>query len=338
MLVAAVARLCQIADMPDPNLTSLIYTGVRLDRAGLNRKVEAWLAFKKRDSRARIIAVWRNRSLIIDGDNGARAHMPSKEDAPELLKAADDPVFLGLDDDNNPHFGVDISHLDEHDAIALAGEGASFVDLRSLGWMIPRDDAGLLAYARGLAYWHRTHRYCGHCGSPTESREGGHMRKCANPTCGRPSFPRTDPAVIMLVEHPGNDTHPPSCLLGRSGKWEFPLYSTLAGFVEPGESLEEAVAREVLEEANLVVENVRYMASQPWPFPSSLMLGFRATATTSEIKIDPEELADARWCTPQEVLAFREWDVATETEPRLPRRDSIARWLLQNWLDDQLNT
>ena len=143
-MFAPVGPLCQIADMSDPNLTSLIYTGVRLDRAGLNRKDEAWLAFKKRDSRARLVAVWRNRSLIIDGTDGTRAHMPSKEDAPELLKAADEPVFLGLDDDNNPHFGVDISHMDEHDAIALAGEGASFVDLRSLGWMIPRDDADLV--------------------------------------------------------------------------------------------------------------------------------------------------------------------------------------------------
>ncbi len=322
--------------MSDPNLSSLIYTRVQLDRAGINRKDEAWLAFKKRDGLARIVAMWRNRSLIVDDTEGPRALLPRREDAPKLAKAADEMVFLGLDDDNIPLFSVDVSHLDEHDAVALAGEGGSFVDLRQLGWMIPRDDAGLLAYARGMAYWHKTHRYCGTCGSPTESREGGHMRECANPQCGRPSFPRTDPAVIMLVEHPGDATHPPRCLLGRSGRWEFPLYSTLAGFVEPGESLEEAVAREVLEEANIEVpvESVRYMASQPWPFPSSLMLGFRATATTADIQIDPHELADARWFTPDEVLGFAEWDQAASNEPRLPRRDSIARWLLQSWLND----
>ena len=321
--------------MSDPSLSSLIYTGVRLDRAGINRKDEAWIAFKKRDSLARIVAVWRNCNLIIDDINGPRALLPRREDAPKLAKAADNMVFLGLDNDNVPVFSVDISHLDEHDAVALAGEGGSFVDLRQLGWMVPRDDAGLLAYARGLAYWHRTHGYCGHCGSPTESREGGHMRQCANESCRRPSFPRTDPAVIMLVEQPGDDYNPPRCLLGRSGRWEFPLYSTLAGFVEPGESLEEAVAREVLEEVNIAVavEDVHYMASQPWPFPSSLMLGFRATASSTEIQCDPEEILDARWFTIEEVQAFKEWDTAEDHEPRLPRRDSIARWLLQNWLE-----
>ena len=320
--------------MTDDNLTSLIYTGIQVNRAGVSRKDESWLAFKKRDGLARIVTVWRNRSLIIEAADGPRALLPRREDASKLVKQAEELVFLGLDDENIPLFAADVSHLDEHDAVALAGEGGSFVDLRQLGWLIPRDDAGLLAYARGMTYWHRTHQFCGTCGAPTESREGGHMRECANPKCGRPSFPRTDPAVIMLVEHPGDGEHGPRCLLGRSGRWEFPLYSTLAGFVEPGESLEEAVAREVREETNIHVEDVRYMASQPWPFPSSLMLGFRATATSTEIDIDPDELADARWFTPEEVNSFREWDEAATGEPRLPRRDSIARWLVQSWLAD----
>jgi len=322
--------------MTEPNLESLIYTGVSLDRAGLNRKDEAWLAFKRRDGRGRIVAVWRNMSLVTEGADGPRALLPRREDAPALAKAADEMVFLGIDGEGLPIFSADLSHMDEHDAVALAGEGGSFVDLRKLGWLIPRDEAGLLAYARGLAFWHRTHRYCGRCGSPTESREGGHVRMCTNPGCERPSFPRTDPAVIMLVEHPGDASTPPRCLLGRSGRWEFPLYSTLAGFVEPGESLEEAVAREVKEEVDVDVRvaDVRYMASQPWPFPSSLMLGFRATASSTEIACDPEEIADARWFTKEDVANFVEWDQADADQPRLPRRDSIARWLVQSWLDD----
>ncbi len=324
----------QVAAMSEHGIGSLIYTNVPLERAGLNRRDEAWLAVRLRSADARFVAIWRNRSLIVEAASGPEAVMPGRAEAPELAAAAGNLVFLGLDADNRPYFGADLSHLDEHDAVALAGGGGSFVDIRQLGWMIPRDHAGVLAYARGLAYWHRNHGFCGHCGSATESRDGGHMRLCTDPNCARPSFPRTDPAVIMLVDHPGGDGRPPMCLLGRSGRWEFPLYSTLAGFVEPGENLEEAVRREVMEETGVVVDEVRYMASQPWPFPASLMLGFRARATTTEIAIDPHELKDARWFTAADVRTFKEWDTAAGDEPRLPRPDSIARWLVQSWLDD----
>ena len=316
------------------SIRSLIYTAVPLDRAGVSRKDATWVEARLGAADARFVAVWRNKSLIVDEAGGPAAAMPTRSDAPELLAAGENLVFLGLGDGDVPYFGADLSHLDEHDAVALAGGDGSFVDLRQLGWMIPRDHAGVLAYARGLAYWHRNHGFCGYCGSPTESRDGGHMRKCTNPDCERPSFPRTDPAVIMLVDHPGGDGQPPMCLLGRSGRWEFPLYSTLAGFVEPGESLEEAVRREVHEETGVRTSEVRYMASQPWPFPASLMLGFRARATTTEIVCDPDEITDARWFTAEEVRAFKEWDTAADGEPRLPRRDSIARWLVQSWLDD----
>jgi len=321
--------------MPDPSSSSLIYTGVRLNRAGVNRKNETWVASMQQDELSRVVVVWRNRSLITESPDGPRALILRRKDATKLLQSVDELVFLGLDNKNMPVFSVDISHLDEEDAIALAGGYGTFVDLRQIGWIIPRYDASLLAYARGLTHWHRTQRYCGHCGSPTESREGGHVRKCTNEICARLNFPRTDPAVIMLVEDPGKGTSPPRCLLGRNERWEFPLYSTLAGFVEPGESLEEAVAREVLEEVNITVKvrNVHYLASQPWPFPSSLMLGFHATASSTKIHCNPDELLDARWFSAKEIIAFKEWDAASGDEPRLPRRDSIARWLLQNWLD-----
>ena len=149
-------------------------------------------------------------------------------------------------------------------------------------------------------------------------------------------FPRTDPAVIMLVAHDDPQGQGPACLLGRQSRWVEGMYSTLAGFVDPGETLEQAVAREVFEESGIAVSDVRYQASQPWPFPSSLMLGFRATATTTAITIDAREIEDARWFTSAEVKSFGEWGTgpAPEGELRLPRKDSVSRWLIEHWLED----
>jgi NAD+ diphosphatase len=195
-----------------------------------------------------------------------------------------------------------------------------------------RRQGAMLAYARGLIHWHRRHRFCGRCGSPTQSRHGGHMRLCTNAECGREHFPRTDPAVIMLVTRPGLDGGPDggpdggAVLMGRQKSWTEGMYSTLAGFVDPGESLEEAVAREVHEEAGIAVADVTYMASQPWPFPSSLMLGFRARATSMEIHINRDELDDARWFTRDQIARFGEAGLS------LPRQVSIARWLIDQWL------
>jgi len=184
----------------------------------------------------------------------------------------------------------------------------------------------LLAQTRGFAFWHRNHRFCGACGSPTDSRQGGHVRACANPDCGKQHFPRTDPAVIMLITRPGPDGG--ACLLGRQAVWPRGMVSTLAGFVEPGETLEQAVAREVEEESGIVVDlaSVSYRASQPWPFPSSLMLGYRATAVTTEIDESIEELEEARWFTRGQLPQIEEMGY------RLPRVDSIARWLIEEWL------
>jgi NAD+ diphosphatase len=194
-----------------------------------------------------------------------------------------------------------------------------FADLRVLSPEIPAAWAAILAHARGLVYWQRRHRFCGVCGGGLETRAAGHLRHC--PACGADHFPRTDPAVIMLV------VRGERALLGHSPRFPIPeMYSTLAGFVEPGESLEEAVAREVWEETGIRVGAVHYHSSQPWPFPASLMLGFYAEAETEAITLDPEELSDARWFSRAEIrdharLGFR-----------LPRRDSIARRLIEDWL------
>jgi len=171
-----------------------------------------------------------------------------------------------------------------------------------------------------VTHWHSRHRFCGVCGAPTVAQTAGHTRLCTNPDCATVHFPRTDPATIMLV------TDGDRCLLGRQKVWIPGMYSTLAGFVEPGESLEQAVAREVREESGIEVDAVRYHSSQPWPFPASLMLGFHAVARSRDLVIDPEELEDGRWFTAREVRNFAALGLS------LPRPDSIARRLVESWL------
>lgn len=311
----------------------LIYTASGLDRQAQRRTDAEWLAQQEGHDEMRVVPVWRDRNLVDDIGTAPLPLMPSGATGRRILGAAETVVFLGLAG-STPLFGADLSALDEDDLGILIGPEPTFVDLRATGWLLPRDQAAVLAYARGLTYWHRSHGFCGRCGSPTKSQQGGHVRKCTSDACGRETYPRTDPAVIMLVVDDGVGGHGPRCLLGRHVRWDFAMYSTLAGFVEPGESLEEAVAREVFEEAGVPVKDVTYMASQPWPFPASLMLGYRATATAADITVDPEELADARWFTPEEVAEFGEWGADIPNDmPRLPRKDSIARWLVQTWLD-----
>ncbi len=191
--------------------------------------------------------------------------------------------------------------------------------------LLAADEAALLAYARSIIYWHRRHRFCGICGSPTTGSQGGHLRVCADPACAAQQFPRTDPVVLMLVTRSLNGSS--QCLLARQRHWMPGLVSALAGFVEPGETLEEAVRREVREETGLEIDAVQYCGSQPWPFPSSLMLGFRAEARNwPELKVDGDELEDARWFHRDEVAAIRSLGL------RLPFRGTIARALIEAWL------
>jgi NAD+ diphosphatase len=218
-------------------------------------------------------------------------------------------------------------------ALEVGGEAAEppdlsrwgrFTDLRQVGPILAREDAALLAYARGLMLWHRRHRFCGNCCAATRACEGGHQRRCMNEACGLTHFPRTDPAVIMLV------TSGDKALLGRQKAWPAGMHSTLAGFVEPGESLEEAVAREVMEEVGVAVEEVRYHSSQPWPFPASIMLGFTARATGESLRIDSDEIERAAWFTREELRNSPE-----DERLKLPRRDSIAYRLIRDWIEEE---
>jgi len=305
----------------------LKYDDPSLDRAGPKRDDPDWLDRALAHEHARSIPVWRNQNLV-DGLNSSSPAAIVR--GVELHDHAAEIVFLGMDNDA-PVFAADYSELDEHEVTDLVGHG--FTDLRKVGPLLSEAEAALLAYARGMLFWHRNHRYCGRCGSTTKSQKGGHLRACTNPDCRRPSFPRTDPAVIVLVDPPGGAGAPPRCLLGRSPHFLPGMYSTLAGFVEPGESMEQTVRREVFEESGVEVGEVRYLASQPWPFPSSLMIGFHATAISTDIRLHDDELEDARWFSADELLAAK---ARGEDETFcLPRKDSIARFLIEVWLEER---
>ncbi|HEU4700827.1 MAG TPA: NAD(+) diphosphatase [Gemmatimonadales bacterium] len=313
------------------------YTGGRLDRAGARRHDAGWLAALRAHPAARVVPVWREKNLVADTAGAPRAAwLPAPHAA--ALAPADAWPLLGLDGDT-PVFALDLSALDAErlaERVAALAPGAEFVDLRQVGAAMAADDAALLAYARGLAAWHRRSGFCGACGNPTTVEQAGHMRRCTDPACKAEIYPRTDPAVIMLVERPAGGGAPAQCLLARHTRLPARVWSTLAGFVEPGESLEEAVAREVLEETGVRVGRVAYRGSQPWPFPASLMVGYRARAETTAVTLDRAELAEARWFTAAELAEFGEWG-DEGARARLPRRDSIARTLITDWVREQLS-
>ena len=295
-----------------------VYTGNPLDRADARRTDEPWLAERLTDPSTRWVPVWRARTLFAGLDEGRpeAVFLDTAEAAP--LRALGGPwALLGMEG-GIATFAVDISVAEDPAALLPTAE-ARFEDLRMIGPGLAPAQASILAHARGLMHWRNRHTFCGNCGVRCEPRSAGHAMAC--PSCKAQHFPRTDPAVIMLVHR--NDR----VLLGHSQRFpKVTMYSTLAGFVEPGESLEEAVAREVLEESAIRVGAVSYHSSQPWPFPASIMLGFYAEGLTDEITIDPSELRDARWFNRDEL---RDPGAHGFT---LPRRDSIARRLIEDWM------
>jgi len=291
-----------------------IYASGGIDRASHLRGDDAWLAGRLADPESRLVPVWRARNLV-DLNGSPAPHLLPPD--PALLAEAQATALLGLVD-GIAHFAVDLSHREEE----AAAEIGRFEDLRSVGPLLAHGDGALLAYARGMMHWHLAHRFCGRCGHATESGEAGHIRRCTNDTCAAPVFPRTDPAVIMLIHHGDK------ALLGRQKIWPPGMHSVLAGFVEPGESLEDAVARETFEEAGVEIDDIRYHSSQPWPFPSSIMLGFYGRAKSDRLSINTDELESGRWHTRDELLNSPE-----DHAFRLPRRDSISYRLIRDWLD-----
>jgi NAD+ diphosphatase len=289
-----------------------VFEAAGIDRAAERRKDDRWVEARLRDPATRFTPVWEHRSFFVPGADPPRAAWLTPPAAEPLLEAGAVPILLGVEGD------VARFALLVVDGGAVGG--GEWDDLRGRGLRMPAHEAGLLAMARGLAHWHARHAFCGACGAPTDPREAGHVRVCGG--CGAQHFPRTDPAVIMRVEHEGR------CLLGRQASWRPGVYSVLAGFVEPGESLEDAVAREVLEESGVPVADVRYHSSQPWPFPASLMVGFTARALSPAIRPE-DEMEEVRWFTRDEVRRGLE-----EGSFHFPSTFSISYRLVAEWLEE----
>jgi NAD+ diphosphatase len=231
-------------------------------------------------------------------------------------------ILLG-DDGRHCYFAVNIDRLPSGTANCLGSLGA-FVPLRRHAAAMPSQLAALLGYARAAAGWHSLARFCSLCGHPTAARHGHLAQTCTNPNCGAQHFPRVNPAMIVLVHYA--DAQGERCLLGRQPAWKPKVYSALSGYVEPGESAEDAVLREVMEETGIRVFDVRYFSSQPWPFSDSLMLGFHARAASTDIRLDEAELEDARWFSRHEIPSLLD-----SGELVLPSTETIARQLFDAW-------
>jgi len=290
--------------------------GSPLDRAGHHRTDEAWITRQLAAAGTLFAPVWRTRTLMRTDASGAAEAVLLAADALHHNVNNYPWAFLGLLDET-PLFAVDLSLLDD----PLPASDAEFLDLRRIGGSVAPRDASIMAHARGLMHWRARHRFCGVCGAVCSIASAGHVVHCTG--CGAQHFPRTDPAVIMLV------TDGDRALLGQPKAFRhMRVFTTLAGFVEPGESLEEAVAREVFEESGIRVARVRYHSSQPWPFPGSIMLGFHADAITRDIVVDTDELADCGWFS-REQLRAPEGFV-------LPPKFSIARRLIEDWMEEKV--
>ncbi len=297
-----------------------LFTSVRLDRLAEFRDNPEWVAKALLSDAARLVPLWHSRSLLAGtGDEQLAVYLEAGEIEP--IDAIQPPTLLGTDG-KRYFFAVSINDQ-QRDQVLERHPDARFLDLRLASIDMDAKHAGVLAYAKALHYWQHRHAFCGACGHPNRLESAGHRLVCSNEECGRQSFPRIDPAIIVLV------TQGDACLLGHNANWPPRRFSTLAGFVEPGESLEDAVVREVFEESGVRLREIHYVSSQPWPFPASAMCGFYAEAATRECR-PSDELAEVRWFSVAELDAA----VAAD-EVRLPPPVSIAFRLIADWYQQQ---
>lgn len=290
-----------------------------LDRAHNRRRRAEWLRERLDDPDSVFIPVWHSRVLVSDGPHPEAVRVKRYDIKTDLMNG-EEALFLG-EENGRGFFALEIVERDTESNPPLAQLGR-FRDLRAVGPLLSKKDGAILAYAKTLTFWHGRNHFCGVCGSPTINCEGGHFRRCSNHSCEAVHFPRTDPAIIVLIRKGGR------CLLARQPGWPDRMYSVLAGFVEPGESAEAAVVRESFEEAGVRVRDIYYQSSQPWPFPCSLMLAFTAEAEDEQIRLRDNELEDARWLSAEDLR--REVEIGTV---RLPSRISVAYHLLEDWFD-----
>ncbi len=301
------------------------FSGDPLWRASNERRDADWVQVQLDSPASRFLPLWKNNALTRRSKETADEIELLWLDSSVLQHAAerDPPVLIGLRD-GIAHFAVDLSPLEEPLAtLKLENEGGEFTDTRAAAGLLAAGEAGTVAHARAVIDWHNRHRFCPVCGTPTEPRVAGSMRKCES--CGAEHFPRTDPVVIMVVWRGDR------CILGRARAWEPKRYSALAGFIDQGETIEEAVRREVKEEVGLDVDEVEYRRSQPWPFPSSLMIGCFAHATSEQEKVDPLELDGARWFTRDEIRMALEDPNPEKHGFGIPGSIAIAHYIIKDW-------
>ncbi len=305
-------------------MTDIVHTfaGNPLDRGDALRRDPDWLAAATQDPDTRYLPMWRLNVLIEDGDGDQLGWLP-----PARISGVDvrtPPVFLGVAGER-PLFAQDVSAVEEPLRDLDLPSAFRFEDCRAAGMVLPASDAGILAQCRSQLAWHERHQFCSACGTRSTQTRGGHVRIC--PNCNAQHFPRTDPVAIMVISD-GN-----RCLLGQAvGRLaRTGMYSALAGFIDQGESIEEAVRREVREEAGVEVGAVRYHSSQPWPFPSSLMIGCHGEALTTDIRIDPVEMADVRWFPRDEARLALAGEHPTL---KVPGPMAIAHHLIRAWVDE----
>ena len=313
--------------MPEQRNT---FAGNPLDRVAAQRRDEDWIRSRLADESTRLLPLYRLAVPIVDDAGTLRlawAPVSDLEDAdPESF-----PVLLGVDDESGAaRFAINVSGAADPLAALDLPDGAAFADLREASVTLDADDAGIAAQARSLVDWHSRNRHCAVCGARSAPVQGGISRTCVE--CSAEHFPRTDPVVITVV----NDGR--RCLLGRQASWPAGMFSALAGFIDHGESIEDAVRREVREEAGIEVRAIRYHSSQPWPFPASLMIGCHADAETSAIDMDEFEMDDVQWFSRDEVMEALEGPPATIVgEPArggalsLPGPMAIAHTLIRAW-------
>ena len=313
------------------------FGGSGLNRAAHLRSDDAELKKLCQNPKARVLPIWQGKPMIAGEDRDRGAWLPLN--ASIFANHPAEKIFLGLHE-GAAYFAQDIPNwtpdgdLDDLGAFFDPSEQSypglpddhRFAELRGVMTHLSPRDAELIASAKAVLSWHASHKFCAKCGEQSHMSMAGWQRDCSS--CGAHHFPRTDPVVIMLITH-GN-----SCLMGRSPGWPEGMYSCLAGFIEPGETIEAAVRRETFEEAGIEVGKVEYLSSQPWPFPASLMLGCRGYATSTEISIDPEEIEDAIWVTREEML---ETFAGNNPNMKPARKGAIAHFLLVNWLQDTLD-
>ena len=288
---------------------------LNFDRASFLRDSKNLNSLNLENKKIKLVEVWEEKFNIKKiNDTFVEINWIKGKEAIKLLENSNLTIFIGILD-STYYFA---KNNDEHN-----GEQNKYLDLRRLNPLLKRTDLSILTTIKGLINWHKNNKYCTTCGKPTHDENLGHSRKCSQPTCENRIFPRLDPAVIMLI------TYKDTCLLGRQKVWPKGMHSTLAGFVEHGETLEQAVARETFEESGVKIKNIEYKYSQPWPFPSSLMLGFRAEAINNKLDRNFSELEIASWLRKDFLKASPENDSF-----RMPGKVSIARRLIEEWINE----